>query len=370
MRITFVIPTLDLSGGNRVIAAHAAQLRMRGHEVEVVVAKRRARSGWAFTRSLFKGELRLQTGIPGARSHVEEAGFEPRVSASERVSASDVQDADVIVATWWETAEWVSVMPASKGAKVYLVQHHEVFPYTPRVRVEATYRTPLLQRVAVARWLVEKLQSEYGDSRVQLVPNAVDHTVFNGPLRDKQTKPTVGFMFSHATFKGVEVALRALCRLKSASPNVVIRAFGTEDLQIDDALSLPIVYAKRPLEREIADAYRSIDVWLASSHSEGFNLPALEAMACRTPVVSTRTGWPEDAIVEGVNGYLADVGDDATLARRLGDVLSLDNERWQGMSNSAYSTAAALNWSTSGAMFEAVLKEACAQTIGRTAVAI
>ena len=331
--------------------------------VQVVVAKRRGPSPWQMMRALVKGAGYSQPGPSSSgTSHVEAAGFEPHFSTSEVVRASDVQDADVIIATWWETAEWVLAMPAAKGTKMYLVQHHEVFPYTPRTRVEATYRTPGLTRIAVAGWLAKKLHSEYGDSFVQVVPNAVDHTVFDGPVRSKQPRPTVGFMFSNATFKGVEVALAALARLKATTPDLLIRAFGTEDLPSDAADSLPIVYVKLPSEREIGDVYRSIDVWLASSHSEGFNLPALEAMACRAPVVSTRTGWPEEAIVEGVNGYLAEVGDHATLARRLGDVLALDGAGWQAMSEAAHATADALDWDTSGGMFEAVLTQASANS--------
>src|SRR5208282_5263036 len=48
---------------------------------------------------------------------------------------------------------------------------------------------------------------------------------------------------------------------------------------------------------------------LTASRSEGFNLPAMEAMACRTPVVSTRTGWPAEAVKTGINGVLVDVED-------------------------------------------------------------
>jgi hypothetical protein len=54
------------------------------------------------------------------------------------VEDKDVPDADVVVATWWETAEWVAKLSPSKGAKAYFIQHHEVFDYVPQDRVEAT----------------------------------------------------------------------------------------------------------------------------------------------------------------------------------------------------------------------------------------
>ena len=56
----------------------------------------------------------------------------------------------------------------------------------------------------------------------------------------------------------------------------------------------------------LRDIYRSLDVFVLTSHREGLALVGLEAMACGVPVVSTRCGGPEDYIEEGVTGYLSD----------------------------------------------------------------
>lgn len=54
-------------------------------------------------------------------------------------------------------------------------------------------------------------------------------------------------------------------------------------------------------------------MWVTTSRSEDFNLPAMEAMASRAPVVATKTDWPEEAISNELNGYLVDVDDVAGL---------------------------------------------------------
>ena len=366
MRVTFVLPTLDHSGGNRVIAIHAAGLRQRGHAVSVVVPRPPPPTLRDAARGLFRrpAPARPATG----RSHVEEAGFEPLIVADVgRLLPRELPDADVLVATWWETAELVLAMPASKGAKAYFVQGHEVFEYTPRLRVEATYRTPALQRIAVAPWLVDKLARDYGDRQVALVPNAVDHSVFFAEPRDKHDVPAVGFVYSSTLFKGLEVAVSALGRVRKRWPGVRIHAFGSEDIDRVTNHALGLTYTRLPPQHTLREIYAACDVWLASSHSEGFGLPALEAMACRTPVVSTRTGWPADAIVDGVNGYLAEPGDDATLAQHLSTVLGLDAADWQRMSQAAYATASTLTWAQSTALFEAALLNV-ARLTNRTAV--
>src|SRR5688572_1539410 len=46
MKITFVLPPPDLSGGIRAVVAHAQRLMLRGHEVVVVFPKHREPSAW------------------------------------------------------------------------------------------------------------------------------------------------------------------------------------------------------------------------------------------------------------------------------------------------------------------------------------
>ncbi|GAA4132967.1 N-acetyl-alpha-D-glucosaminyl L-malate synthase BshA [Sphingobacterium lactis] len=51
------------------------------------------------------------------------------------------------------------------------------------------------------------------------------------------------------------------------------------------------------------------DLFLMPSGSESFGLAALEAMACKVPVISSNTGGLPELNVQGFSGYLSDVGD-------------------------------------------------------------
>ena len=93
-------------------------------------------------------------------------------------------------------------------------------------------------------------------------------------------------------------------------------------------------------------------MWLSASRLEGFGLPALEAMACRTPLVSTRYGGPMDFVRDGENGFLVDVDDPAGLAERALQVLRLPEPEWRRMSDAAHATGHALTWAQSARLFE------------------
>ncbi|WP_158825378.1 N-acetyl-alpha-D-glucosaminyl L-malate synthase BshA [Mucilaginibacter lacusdianchii] len=68
------------------------------------------------------------------------------------------------------------------------------------------------------------------------------------------------------------------------------------------------------------------DLFLMPSQSESFGLAALEAMACRVPVISSNAGGLPELNVEGKTGFLCDVGDVDTMAERAIYILE-DEER-------------------------------------------
>jgi N-acetyl-alpha-D-glucosaminyl L-malate synthase BshA len=58
------------------------------------------------------------------------------------------------------------------------------------------------------------------------------------------------------------------------------------------------------------------DLFLMPSQSESFGLAALEAMACKVPVLSSNAGGLPELNVDGVTGFLKDVGDIKGMAER------------------------------------------------------
>ncbi|NEQ26322.1 MAG: glycosyltransferase family 4 protein, partial [Microcoleus sp. SIO2G3] len=193
MKITFVLPCVDLSGGNRVVATYADRLQKRGHQVQLFSSPHQPLTRHQQIRSLLKGQGWPQR-VRHYPSHFDYIDVPHHViEHNGPIVASDVPDADVVVATWWETAEWIHAFPPEKGAKAYLIQHHEVFDDQPIDRVKATYRLPI-HKIAISRWLADLMINEYGNDRCSLIPNSVDTNLFYAPPRVKQAVPTVGLL--------------------------------------------------------------------------------------------------------------------------------------------------------------------------------
>jgi N-acetyl-alpha-D-glucosaminyl L-malate synthase BshA len=80
------------------------------------------------------------------------------------------------------------------------------------------------------------------------------------------------------------------------------------------------------------------DLFLLPSETESFGLAALEAMASKTPVISTNTGGLPEVNIQGVTGFLSDVGDVDDMAKKA--IFILENEeRLLEFKNNAYKAA-------------------------------
>lgn len=349
-----------MSGGIRVVAIYARMLANHGHDVALVSPPPKPVTLRSKFKSLVKGK-----GWPPPptrqKSHLDNLGLDHHVLDRWRAPTDDdVPNGDVVIATWWETAEWASNLSDSKGAKVYFIQHHEVFDYLPVERVQATYRLPI-HKIVISRWLFDLMREKYGDVTVDLVPNSVDHEQFHAAPRGRQRRPTVGFLYHNAHFKGVDITLAAISTLKQHYPDLRAICFGSVFPSRELPLEAWIEFHHSPAQNTIKDLYAQCDVWITASRSEGFNLPAMEAMACRTPVVASRTGWPEEAIVMGKNGALADAEDIDGLVRGVEFILNLPDEEWRKMSYQAFETVASSSWDASTILFEKALRNACAR---------
>jgi glycosyltransferase involved in cell wall biosynthesis len=356
MKITFVTPAPSLCGGYRAIAAYADQLRRRGHHVHIIARLTPPLSFPIKLRSVLRGRGLPKLSQPDT-TYLDLVGIPVQlINYPRSVTDSDVPDSDVVIGTWWETAEWVAQLSPSKGAKVYFIQDHEIFPDQPLERVAATWRMPL-HKIVVSEWLGKLAWTEYGDPDVSLVSYGVDHQQFWAPPRGKNRVPTVGVVYTLASRKTCHIALDAFRIASKRFPELRLVAFGTEEIAPQVPLPPHTEFRLRPPQAELREFYAQCDVWLFSSNTEGFGLPILEAMACRTPVIGTPAGAAPELIPDG-GGILVARDDPNDMARAIEQMITLSEPDWMSRSELACDKASRYNWDNAAQRFEAALQTA------------
>lgn len=353
MKITFLSVSLNMGGGIKVMAIYAQYLIKQGHEVNIVSTPMQSKPT-LFAR--LKNALRFKFFYPTTqKSHFDGLNINNHVIDAYRpIVDADVPDADIVIATWWETAEWLKNLSARKGKKVYFIQGHEVFDFIPKQRSIATYQSDA-HKIVVSKWLKDTLTREYQSSNLALVPNAIDHSLFYAAERRKNAVPTIGFLANNGHTKGLDIALDVVEKLKKDYPQLRVVTFGSSKLKNVPFKALSITFNLLPVPEKIREIYTECDVWLAPSRSEGFNLTAMEAMACGTPVVSTKTGWPVESIDNFKNGILTEIDDVNALTNGVKWFLEQSDATWKKCSEHAVAATADYSWEKSAAQFESAL---------------
>ena len=164
------------------------------------------------------------------------------------------------------------------------------------------------------------MRERYG-AESSLCPNGVDRKVFY----HDGTRPTpgvvrVGVLYNPFwEWKGAGDAVRVLEEVwRRFGERVRIVLFGA---RVEGRLPFPCEHVLRPFGEDIRRVYSGLDIFLFTSRLEGFGNPPLEAMACRTAVVSTSVGGVPDYSVDGTNILLAPPGDVSALTARVAELV-------------------------------------------------
>lgn len=91
-------------------------------------------------------------------------------------------------------------------------------------------------------------------------------------------------------------------------------------------------------QEEMEDILAITDLFILPSEYESFGLVALEAMAAEVPVISSNAGGLPEINIQGVTGYLSNVGDVEDMTRNIINILS-DEKAYLQMKKNAWEQA-------------------------------
>lgn len=348
MKITFVLPRVSMTGGIRVTAIYAAYLRERGHEVSLVSVSPRRHDRMGQIKAVVRRRPVPRLGVTHSPSHLDGYNFDwtvlPHMGP---VRESEVPDADVIVATWWETAEWISGFGEKKGRKCYFMQDYGA-PGQTLEQIAPTWRLGI-PMITIADWLEALIREHAPESRVVTVPNGVDRTIFRHDA-GFEGRDGVGVIYSRLPSKRMDLASDAVRIAAERIPGLRLAMTGTPEVKYGDHVKM----LGRLSDEGLCAAYNACRAWIFPSELEGYGLPILEAMSCGTPVIATPAGAAPELIGEG-GGVLVPHGDPAAMAAEVVRFSEMGAEEWGAYARAAVRTADQHTWEWACERFEAEL---------------
>lgn len=106
------------------------------------------------------------------------------------------------------------------------------------------------------------------------------------------------------------------------------------------------------------------DLFLLPSAYESFGLAALEAMACRVPVISSNAGGIPEINIQGVTGYLTEVGDIESMANHCIELLS-NEEKLEQFKENALAQAQKFHINNIVPMYEKLYEEVMEEHVAK-----
>lgn len=202
--------------------------------------------------------------------------------------------------------------------------HVQVAPHNPERAADAAALPLTFEKAAAIHCVSQAMQREVeamGGARgkTHIITPAVDPNVFCPPAGKQKGKTLRIIMTSSVIWpKGYEYALLALRELLDRGVDARLTLVGGADkanrqrllYTIEDLdLANRVHWAGSLTPAQVVKELQQSDVFLLTSVSEGISNAVLEAMACGLPVVTTDCGGMEEAVTDGVEGFVTPVRD-------------------------------------------------------------
>ena len=129
--------------------------------------------------------------------------------------------------------------------------------------------------------------------------------------------------------KGVKFIIKSMPKILDVFPNIILYIAGDgplrqelENLSKDIGVGNKVIFTG--FQRDIAKVLSVIDIFVASSLTEGFGLVVVEAMAMAKPIVATKVGGILEILKDGETGLFIPPKDPESLAEKI--IYLLQNE--------------------------------------------
>lgn len=291
MKIVYFIKRISVSGGVKVLFQHLQLLRERDIEAELVTLKDEFLNFFGgnvkhykkIEPSHFDGDLCIATKSSDVLA-LFSAGIDKKMPICHFIQGDEIGELESRISR---------LLDHDVYSLKFLGRLFKAVKYSRRKKLfEKAFQLPTV-KMAVSGHLCKLVQERFQEECFE-ISNGIDLSVFTPDFSHKRNEKSkhwriVSIGPSKVKTKGIDHVLGAVGLLKSAGFPVHLSRIAGVPISAEEKQSgLVDSYFQSIPEGEVARIIQSSDVMvLGSLKEEGFGLPALEAMACKTPCVLT-----------------------------------------------------------------------------------
>ncbi|RMG87058.1 MAG: glycosyltransferase family 1 protein [Chloroflexi bacterium] len=223
------------------------------------------------------------------------------------------------VGAWWlsrrHDVPYVSEIHHVEGYPRAVTKRERIYRLLAKLYIRTFGRRAAAFRVVNQREVPQFLRAQgVPNDKILYLPSAfIDHTLFY-PMPNIPKRYDVLFVGRMAANKGLFLLLDALAIVKEHKPDLKACLLGRGELLNAVRARIQALELQNHVEiierlekaEDVAELYNASRMLVCASTAEGGPRVTIEAMACGTPVVSTRVGIIPDIIQNGENGLLVD----------------------------------------------------------------
>ncbi len=182
-------------------------------------------------------------------------------------------------------------------------------------------------------------------NEIHVIPNFIDFNKYREPNKENcqrhllanKNERIITHVSNFRKVKRIDDVIEIFYKIQKKVPSKLVMVGDGPELEAAEELVKKLNIEEKVIflgkSNEVDKILCLTDLFLLPSETESFGLAALEAMASGVPVISSNTGGIPEVNIEGVSGYLADVGDIAKMAKKAIEIIENEEVLNQFKSN-------------------------------------
>ncbi len=271
-RINIITPTTNIHGGTKRLITIAHKLKQLGYDIKLLRQFPSRELDW------------YQTDVPVVNCYFNS---ETPLAELERM----VPNGDILINYGNNTASHlIDQLSPNKGKKFNLFMHFGIHDEALDI-LNAKLENSI--PISTTQWIAKQVD-QYSEKKTESIGFGVHLDQFTAKGKEKNDAEfTIGSLYHNDTWKHSQDVIKAyeILRLQHPEINARLVLFGQEE---HPDIPESATYFLNPEQSQIESIYHDCDVWVTASEFEGIGMCSVEAMLCKTALITTKNGGNEE----------------------------------------------------------------------------